>query len=509
MPSENNKRIAKNTIFLYFRMLFSMGVSLYTSRVVLETLGVEDFGIYNVVGGIVVMFVFLNAGMVQASQRFLSFEIGCKNYTQLKDLFATILTIHFLLAIVFFLSAELFGLWFLNAKMNINASRMVAANWVFQWSILAFIVNIISVPYNATIIAHERMKMYAYVSIVEVSLKLLIVYLIRIISYDKLIIYAILQFLVAVIIRIVYGIYCRKKFTECQFRLLYNRDLFHKILSFATWSFVGNIGFTFRSQGVNVLINLFFGTAINAARGIAYQVSAQISGIVSNFQMAIIPQITKRYAAKEIDSMLDIVFKGSKYSFFLLYIIALPVIYKAPYILELWLGSVPAYTTEFLRLVLIVALIDSAAIPLGKAIDSTGKIKIFQISITFIMLADIPLSYILLKLDVKAYFVMYVAIFTSLTGLFVRLFLLKKNIPQVTIRKYLISVLLRCVIVLCVTFSITYSIHRLFADTFMGIISFTVVSVLLNLVVFFIVGMQSNERSFVVNKLKAKKCNLI
>jgi O-antigen/teichoic acid export membrane protein len=479
-----------------------MGISLYTSRVVLATLGVEDFGIYNVVGGFVVMFAFLNAGMVQASQRFLSLEIGRKNHFQLKDVFATTLSIHFLLAIIFLISAELIGLWFLNVKMNIDSSRMVAANWVFQCSILAFVVNIISVPYNATIIAQEHMKMYAYVSIIEVSLKLLIVYLIQIVSYDKLIVYALLQFLIAIIIRIVYGEYCRKKFIECQFRLLYNKDLFHEILSFATWSFVGNIGFTFRNQGVNVLINLFFGTAINAARGIAYQVSAQISGLVSNFQMAIIPQITKRYAAKEIDSMLDIVFKGSKYSFFLLYIIALPVIFKTPYILQLWLGTVPAHTIEFLRLVLIVALIDSTAIPLGKAIDSTGKIKLFQISIAFIMLADIPLSYLLLRMNVDAYFVMYVAIFTSLAGLFIRLFFLKKNIQQVNIREYLMSVLLRCVIILCVTFFTMYSIHRFFADTLMGVINITIVSVSLNLVVFFIVGMQSNERNFIIKKSK-------
>jgi O-antigen/teichoic acid export membrane protein len=491
-------------------MLFTTGVSLYTSRVVLNTLGIEDFGIYNVVGGIVAMFAFLNAGMVQASQRFLSFEIGRKNLSQLKEVFATTLTIHFLLAIIFFVSAELLGLWFLNAKMNIDPLRMVAANWVYQCSILAFVVNIISVPYNATIIAHEHMKMFAYISIIEISLKLLIVYLIQTINYDKLIVYAILQFLITVIIRIVYGEYCRKKFIECKFGLRYDKKLFRTIFSFATWSFVGNIGFTFRDQGVNILINLFFGLAINAARGVAYQVSSQISALVSNFQMAIIPQITKRYAVNEIDSMLDIVFKGSKYSFILLYIIALPVIFKTPYILELWLGEVPLYTTEFLRLVLIVALIDSTATPLGKAIDSTGRIKLFQTLIAIVMLADIPLSYILLRMSVEAYFVMYVAIFTSLTGLFARLYLLKRNIQQINIRKYFTSVLLKCFITLSITFLIIYIIRNVFADTLAGLLGIGFVSVFINLLVFFIIGMQVDERRFVINKLNlfVKKFNL-
>jgi O-antigen/teichoic acid export membrane protein len=498
----SNKTIAKNTLFLYFRLIFTIIVTLYTSRVILNVLGINDFGLYNVVGGIVIMFTFLNTGMVQASQRFISFEIARKNFQQLKDVFATTLTIHFLLAILFFVFAELIGLWFLNTQMNIDSERMIAANWVYQCSILAFMINIITVPYNAAIIAHEQMSVYAYVSILEVSLRLFIVYFVQWADYDQLIAFSVLQLIIAVVIRIVYGEYCRKKYSECKFKLLYDKKLFHKILSFASWSFVGNLGFTFRNQGINILINIFFGTAINAARGIAYQVSAQVSGFVSNFQMAIIPQITKRYAANEIGSMLDIVYKGSKYSFFLLYVMALPVIFKAPYILYLWLGNVPEYTVEFLRLVLIVSLIDCTAIPLGKAIDATGSIKVFQIVVAIIMLTDIPISYFLLTTGVKAYCVMYVAISTSLIGLFARLFLLKRNIQQVNMRKYILTVLLRCLLIVGISFFLMYNIKDFFADTILGVIEICIVTLIINGIIFYLIGMQSAERKFVLNKIK-------
>ena len=502
MPSGNNKRIVKNTLFLYLRMLFILGVSLYTSRVVLATLGVEDFGIYNVIGGIVVMFTFLNAGMVQTSQRFLAFEIGRNNPSQLKNVFATTLTIHFLLAIIFFISAEIIGLWFLNTKINIDSDRMVAANWVFQCSILAFLINIVSVPYNAAVVAREHMHIYAYISIIEVVLKLLIVFLTKYSIYDKLIIYAILQLSTAIIIRIIYGIYCHKKFEECRTKLLYIKNLFREIMSFASWNFVANIGFIFKDQGVNVLINMFHGVTINAARGIAYQVSGVVNGFVSNFQMAITPQITKRYAANEIESMLDITFKGSKYSFFLLYIIALPVIFKAPYILQVWLETVPEYTIIFLRLALIVSLIDCTAIPLGKAINSTGKIKAFLITITCILLTDIPISYIILQKGFAVYSVMYIAILTSLLSLFARLFILKKHLKQVSVYKYLTDVLLRCLIFVGISFSFIYCIRDSFDNTIIGLITICCISLLINIILIYFIGIQYEERKFVIEKSK-------
>ena len=314
----NNSRIAKNTLFLYVRLIATLLVSLYTSRVILSALGFADYGLYNVVGGIVVMFSFINSGMVQASQRFMAYEMGQGNEENLKSVFATTNTIHFIIAGVILLLAETVGLWFLNTQMNIDPLRMVAANWVYQLSVFTFLIGVISVPYNAALIAHEHMNVFAYFSIIEVLLKLLIVFVVQWSETDKLILYGFLVLLVAIINRLLYNGYCYTKFEECKFSFRYDKRYFWKILSFAGWSFVGNIGFSFKKQGVNILINIFFGTVVNAARGIAYQVSGIISQFSSSFQMAIIPQIVKQYAAGNINQMLSLAYRGSKYSFYLL-----------------------------------------------------------------------------------------------------------------------------------------------------------------------------------------------
>jgi O-antigen/teichoic acid export membrane protein len=493
--------ILKNTFFLYVRLLFTILVSLYTSRIVLQVLGVADFGLYNVVGGVLIMLGFLNAGMVQASQRFLSFEIGRKNHIQLNEIFTTILTIHFILSVFLLFLSEFIGLWFLNNKMNIEPDRIAAANFVFQFSIITFMVNIISVPYSAVIISYERMNIFAYISILEVFLKLLIVYITQWIKQDKLIVYSILQLLVSIVIFFVYIVYCHRQYSVCRFKLQYNKESFLKVLKFASWSFLGNVGFVFRNQGVNILINFFFNTTINASRSIAYQVSSQVSGFVNNFQLAIVPQITKRYASGHIDSMLDIVYKGSKYSFFLLYIIALPLFFKSSYVLNLWLGIVPQYSVDFLRLILIVSLIDCTAIPLGKAIDATGNIKIFQIVIACVLFLDIPLSYILLKIGGYAYSVMYISIFTSSIGFCVRLFLLKKNIPQVKIKKYLSNVLIRCLIFVSISFLLVYYIEDYFPETFIGTFIFCLVTLAINILLFGKIGMQKEERILFMDRI--------
>ena len=296
MSHNTNKRIAQNTLFLYFRTLVILLVSLYTSRVVLNVLGIDDYGIYNVVGGIVLMFQFLNVGMIDVSQRFLTYELGKNDGQQLQKVFSTSLIIHLIIIFFLLILAETVGLWFLNHKMNIPTSRIIAANWVFQFSILTFIIKIFSVPYNASIVAHEHMKVYAYVSILEVILQLAIVFLLKGSASDKLILYAILMSFVTLLISIMYTLYCKKYFKECKFRNDIDKQLLHKMLSFAGWSFLGNIGYSLKMQGINILINLFFGPAVNAARGVAYQVNAGIYNIVSNFQIAMKPQITKRYA---------------------------------------------------------------------------------------------------------------------------------------------------------------------------------------------------------------------
>lgn len=499
--SSNNTRIAKNTLFLYFRMLFTVVVGLYTSRVILQVLGIEDFGIYNVVGGVVMMFSFLNSGMVASSQRFISYELGRKNIGRLKKVFSTSISIHILLALLIFLLAETVGLWFLNARLNIAAERMFAANWIYQCSILTFMLTVVNVPYNACIVAHEHMKTFAYISILEVFLKLVVVIVLPFLPFDKLIVYSSLVLLIALVIRLIYGIYCSYHFEECKYHLVRDKSLFTDMFSFAGWSFIGNLGFTAKAQGINILINLFFGTAVNAARGIAYQVSSVIGGFMSTFQMALNPQITKRYASGEIESMFQLVFCGAKYSFFLLMIIVIPFYIRAPYVLQLWLGIVPNYTVVFLRLVLIMLLIDSMATPLVTAMQATGRIRNFQLVISLIMLANLPISYIVLKSGGESYSVMYVAIVTSLIGLIARLCLLNALVPF-DFWKFMRNILLRNFIICALAGIIPFYASQYIADDFCGLLIIVGFSLLVSLAVIYSAGLEKQERSFFVERLR-------
>lgn len=367
VKSENNKRIAKNTFLLYFRMLFTMGVSLYTSRVVLNTLGVEDFGIYNVVGGVVVMFSFLNSSLATATQRFLNYEMGQGNALKLEKVFSIALTGHYLIALSVILLAETIGLWFVSTQLEIPAERMHAALWVYQFSILTLAVSIISVPYNAVIIAHERMKVFAYVSIAEVSLKLTVVFLLVYLSFDKLVLYAFLLLVVAVIVRMIYATYCKRNFTECKYRFIFEKDLFAQMFCFSGWMFTGTLSNLFSSQGVNILINMFFGPIQNAARGIAYQIQGTVNAFVTNFMVAVQPQIVKSYSQGNYSYMYKLVFMASRYSFYLLFLLSLPVLLQTQYLLQLWLKNVPDYSVLFTQLVVIDLLINSSFTPDAKA----------------------------------------------------------------------------------------------------------------------------------------------
>ena len=500
MNDNSNSRIAKNTAFLYFRTLFNIVVGLYTSRVILQTLGVEDFGIYNVVGGIVMMFSFINSGMVAATQRFISYELGRKNAIRLNQVFSMAILVHFLLAILIFLLAETFGLYFLNFHMNIAPERMYAANWVYQCSILSFILSVVSVPYSACIISHEHMKVYAYISILDHLLKLLAVLVLPFFFIDKLIVYAVLLFSIAFFIRIVNTVYCKRHFGECRFKYVKDKQLFREMFSFAGWSFLGNLGFSVKDQGINILVNLFFGTAINAARGIAYQVSAVVSGFMANFQMAMNPQITKRFAAGEVNSMLKLAFCGSRYSFFLLMLIAIPFYIRAPYVLELWLGNVPPYTIIFLRLVLVMLLVDSMANSLVVAMQATGKIRDFQIVISIIMLANLPISYVILKIGADAYSVMYVAIATSFIGLLARLYLLHRLV-RFRLMDFILGVILRNLFVCLLAVILPAYISHYLPDNFGGLLLVCIVSLLSSLITIYVGGLQNEERTYLLTRI--------
>lgn len=355
--NDNNKRIAKNTMLLYVRMLFTMAVTLYTSRILLNELGVEDFGIYNVVGGIVTMFSLLSGSLSASISRFITFELGQENVAKLKTIFSTSVNIQIILSLIIIFIAEIIGVWFLNAKMNIPAERMEAANWVLQCSILTFAVNLISVPYNASIIAHEKMSAFAYISILEVTLKLLVCYCLYISLFDKLISYAVLLLTISIIIRFVYGVYCKRHFDECRYHLILDKELFKRMANFAGWNFFGNGAYLLNTQGINILMNLFFGTTVNAARGIATQVESAVQAFVGNFTTALNPQITKNYAKGNKEYLFELICRGAKYSYFLMFFFVVPIVVETPYILKLWLKIVPDYAVVFTRLTLASSLL--------------------------------------------------------------------------------------------------------------------------------------------------------
>ena len=399
--TSSNKRIAKNTIILYLRMIFILCVGLYTSRIVLNTLGVEDYGIYNVVGGFVAFFSFLNGAMATATQRFVTFELAQGDINRQITTFSTAVIIHFFIALIIVIIAETIGLWFVCHKLVIPEERFTAALWVYQFSILTMFISIVSIPYNAAIIAHEKMSAFAYISILDTILKLAIVYLLTIVTFDKLIFYATLLFGISLLDRLIYGIYCNRHFKETQVKLIFDKKIFYSMTNIAGWSLFGNIAGVFYTQGLNVLLNMFFGPAVNAARAIAVTIQGVVTGFVSNFQMALNPQITKSYAIGDLKRMHTLIFASSKYSFFLLLLITLPIMVETQTILSLWLKIVPDHTIWFARLILCILLIDALSNPLMISAQAVGRVKVYQSVVGGLLLLILPMAYLVLKLGGK------------------------------------------------------------------------------------------------------------
>lgn len=420
--SANNNRIAKNTLLLYIRMFFMLLISLYTSRVVLSTLGIVDYGINNVVGGVITMLGFLTGSLSAASSRYITYDLGKGDMIALKKTFGNILSIHYILAAIVLVLGETLGLWFMSTQLQIPPEREIAALWVYQFSIFSSVLAVISVPYNATIIAHEKMSAFAYISIADAILKLLIVYLIVIIPYDKLIIYAILYFCIQTFDCIVYGVYCSRHFAETHTRLRYDGKLFREIFAFAGWTMNGNLAVIGYTQGLNILLNIFFGPAVNAARGIAVQVQGVCQQFCNSFQMALNPQLTKNYAQGDLDNMHRLLIKSSKFSFYILFFIVLPLMFKAEFVLKLWLGIIPEHTVTFLRLILIVGLLYTLSNPIIVSVHATGKLKKFQLIEGTILLTIVPIAYILLKsFGIRPEYVFVVHIAVELCTLYARL----------------------------------------------------------------------------------------
>lgn len=500
---KNNKRILKNTLFLYFRMIITLLLSLYTSRVILKALGVDDYGIYNVVAGIVTMLSFMSGAMTSATQRFFSYEIGKNNQKQLCNVFKMSMNIHILIVIISVFVAEILGVWFLNNYIVIPPDRVVSANWVFQFSIVSFCVTILSIPYTANIIAHEKMKIFAYIGIIDVTLKLIAVFLLELTNNDKLIIYSMYISIISFIIYVFYFVYNRIYFTNSKFTLYWNKNLFNNLLSYTSWNFFGNLASVGYNQGINILLNIFFGPTVNAARAISFQVNSAISGFVSNLQTSVSPQIVKSYSTNDINNMKKLVFSCSKYSFFLMYFLSLPFLLETNFVLNIWLENVPESTSIFCQLLLIDTLIISFSHALMTAFQATGKIKRYQMIVGSLLLLNIPLSYVILKSGYSPQSTYYISITLSLMAFLIRLQLLELLIPKITSGFYS-SVIFKSFLVVLLSLIPSWLISIYITINILNFIFLCILTWLIIISSIWMVGFSIEEKKYIKNIISSK-----
>jgi len=502
MPTDiRTRRIARNTLMLYVRMSVLLLVGLYTSRVVLEALGENDYGIYNVVGGVVAMFTMISGALNSAVSRFIAFEMGKGEAAQLNKVYSTAVGIQLVLAVIVVLIAEPVGLWFIENEMTIDPSRIPAARAVLHFTLAGFVINLMSVPQMASITAHEKMSAYAWIGVLDGLLRLGVALLIADGSGDRLVSYAALMMLALLVVRIAYGVYCRSHFPECRCRPVFDRGLIKEMFSFAGWNFIGVSAGVLRDQGGNILVNLFYGTAVNAARGIAVQLNSTIQGFVTNFMTAVNPQITKSYASGEHDYMFSLVRRSARMSFCLLFVIALPVLFNTEYLLSLWLKDVPEHTALFVRLFLVFALCESLSHPLVTAQLATGKIRNYQLTVGGLMLLNIPLSYILLRNGAIPEITVVVAIAVSLVCLGARLMMLRGMIG-LSIRRFASEVCLRIILVCLAAIAVPFAVQDLMPDGFAGFAVSVTLCVACAGTSAFYIGLTRSERAEVLSMLR-------
>ncbi len=435
--SANNKRIAKNTLMLYLRMLVMMGLSLFTSRVVLQTLGIDDFGIYNVIGGVILFFSFINSALMGASQRFLNYEMGRGNDKGVERVFSMSLTTQAVIALVIVVLAETVGLWFVYHYLQIPVGRMEAALWVFHCSVAGMAVGILQAPYYAAIIAYERMSAFAYISIVEAVLKLAIVYLLLFSPMDKLKLYALLMLCVIIVVTLSYVIYCRRHFQTTRYRFVRDGALFRRMFGFSGWSLFGSAATIGVTQGLNVLQNIFFGVVVNAAMGVAMQVNAAVTNFSTNFQTAFKPQIVKSYAADQADYLMSLVARASKISYFLMFALSLPIILCSHEVLALWLTKVPDHAAQLVCLMLVYSMVEAFSAPLWMLVQAVGTIRSYQLAVSFVFFLVLPVSYVALRLGAPPEAVVLTQLVMDVVVVFVRLYFVKHLIPAFPLRSYL------------------------------------------------------------------------
>ena len=501
--SEKNRRIAKNTMILYLRMMLLMLISLYTSRIILNALGVDDYGIYNVVGGVVAMFSVLSGSFSQSVSRFMTFSLAKKELDRLKHVFSTSLIIQFSLATMIVVIAEIAGIWFLNTKLNIPEERIDAANWVMHCSILVFAVNLLCVPFNATIIAHEKMDVFAFVGIIDAFLKLSVAIIVNVAKDDRLILYSVLLLLASILKSVIYAIYCLSHFEECSLYISIDTTLIRKMTAFAGWTVLGNGVFLFSTQGLNILINMYFGVALNTARGIAAQVGGAVGQFVSSFMTAMNPQITKSYAEGNFSFMHSLVCRGAKFSFFLMLFFAVPICIETEQILTLWLKVLPNYSVAFVRLTFVSSMCTVLGNTLVTSLFATGEVRKYQIIVSSIVLWIFPLTWIAFECNLSpvwAYLIYSVIYFLLI---FVRIYLVK-GLIRMPWQSYIKGVVLKCFMVATVAFFMPLIVFNVQEQSLLRLLEVSTVSIISTICAIYMLGLNNEEKTYFMKLAKSK-----
>lgn len=498
----NSKRLAKNTILMYVRMVFLMLVNLYASRIILQQLGVDDFGIYNLVGSIVALFISLKAIFAASTQRFLNFEMGKGNERKLQLIFNLSTYINGGISIVFFLLAEVVGIWFLECHANIPSDRLIAAHWILQFSVFTTIIGIMNTPLDACVIAHERMDFYAYLSVFEGLAKLGICFLLSVGSFDKLIFYGALVLGVAIINRLINQWFCLRNFPECHIIKTWDKAYFKRMASYATWAFFGNTAFALAQSGLNMVLNVFGGSVVNAARGIAYQVNAALWNFIVNITIVLKPYTVKSYAAGEKAKAFDLAFMASKIYFFIQMLLVLFVVFLADYLIQFWLGQIPEYVVIFLDLVLIQSLVKSLQMPLDMLFSAEGNIKYYQLYEGIVLFLPVPAAYILLKMGLPYYSAFIVVIVFEVIHIF-GIALIGKKVFGLNLPNYTKRVIFPCIAnsILCL---LGYYFSQLHFHPLYENILYMLLTMIVATLHMYLFMLNSNERTLIIKLIKKK-----
>lgn len=491
--TEKTKRIAKNAVLLYIRMVVTLVITLFTSRIVLKALGFDDFGLYNVIGGVVTLFAFLRSSMSSSTQRFLAYEMGSGTKDSLRRVFSVCLTTHILLALVLLVLAETIGLWFLNTHINIPAGREEAANWIYQFAVLSLCMNMVSLPYDADIVSNERMGYFAFLSILDAVLKLAIAYVVLYTMGDHLILYGALMMGISALNLFLNWVYCRMKFAETRFRFYWNKEMFLRIFSFSGWTIYGQLAVVGSNQGTNILVNIFHSVAANAAMGVGHQVNSALTGLVSNFQTAFKPQITKSYASGDYAYLTSLTNYASKISFFLLFIVSLPIMLNIDWVLQLWLDRMPAHAGELCIVFIIASLCNAVSAPLWMNIFATGKVRNYQLGLSAAYIAELIAVYVLFRMDCPLVAGVSMKAVLNFVVIFIRLYYTHTTQPQFSLTAYARGVVLPLFCAATLTVLASFPLTTMVSDDVMRLLT-TPIVVLISLAAAYFIGLTGKER---------------